>query len=78
MQGPGYIVGFKHNGFPSKFLQFDFHEEVVLNGLVMTTSKEHYVKSFRVRANNDLNDPDILTNNNPIVHRDSVSVAFRK
>ena len=74
-KGPGYTIGFKSNWFPSKFVQFDFHEEVVLNGLVITTSKENYLKRFRVRANRDLNDPHILSNEEPIVNRNLVRIA---
>ena len=42
-------------------MEFEFHEEVVLNGLVLTTYAGHGLRRFRVRANNDLNNPYLLT-----------------
>ena len=42
-------------------MEFAFHEEGVLNGLVLTTYAGHGLRRFRVRANNDLNNPYLLT-----------------
>ena len=68
----GYIVGFQSTWLSNKFVQFDFHEEIVLNGLIITTTKENYLKNFRVRANKDLNDPNLLSDDDPIVKRNLV------
>ena len=50
----------------NKYVQFEFHEEVVLNGMIVTTYQGYHLKSFRVRANNDLNNPHLLTVNDSI------------
>ena len=67
LQGPGNFYGF---GFvktsANKYLQFEFHEEVVLTGMILTTYKNHMLRKFRVRANNDLNNPHLLTVDDPI------------
>ena len=52
----------------NKFVQFEFHEEVVISGMIITTYKDYALKKFRVRANNDLNNPNLLTVPNPIAH----------
>ena len=66
MQGysfaPGLLLAFDWLKRPAnKFVEFEFHEEVVLNGLVLTTYAGHGLRRFRVRANNDLNNPHLLT-----------------
>ena len=50
----------------NKYVQFEFHEEVVISGMIVTTYQGYSVNSFRVRANNDLNNPHLLTVNDPI------------
>ena len=50
----------------NKYVQFEFHEEVVISGMIVTTYQGNSLKSFRVRANNDLNNPHLLTVNDPI------------
>ena len=40
---------------------------MVLNGLIVTTYKEYALKSFRVRANKNLNNPHLLSELDPIV-----------
>ena len=50
----------------NKFVQFEFHEEAVVTGMIVTTYKDFGLKSFRLRANNDLNSPELLTVEDPI------------
>ena len=50
----------------NKFVQFEFHEEAVVTGMIVTTYKDFGLKSFRLRANNDLNTPQLLTVKDPI------------
>lgn len=45
----------------NKYVQFEFHEEVVLSGMILKTYKDHMLRKFRVRANNDFNNPHLLT-----------------
>ena len=66
MQGfsfaPGLLVAFQEVKRPAnKYVEFEFHEEVVLNGLILTTYSGLGLWRFRVRANNDLNNPHLLT-----------------
>ena len=65
----------------NKFVQFEFHEEVVISGMIITTYKDYALKKFRVRANNDLNNPNLLTVPNPIAHdvnNHSKNIFFHK
>ena len=50
----------------NKYVQFEFHEEVVISGMIVTTYQGYSLKRFRVRANKDLNNPHLLTVNDPI------------
>lgn len=52
----------------NKFVQFEFHEEAVLTGMIVTTYKDFGLKSFRLRANNDPNSPQLLTVKDPIAY----------
>ena len=65
-EGPGQLVAFQ-SGDGNKFVQFNFHEEVILNALRVTTFKDFPLKSFLVRALNDLNDPELFSVDDPIV-----------
>ena len=50
----------------NKFVQYEIHEETVITGMIVTTYKDYGLKSFRLRANNDLNSPQLLTVKDPI------------
>ena len=56
----------------NKYVQYEFHEEVVLNGIRVTTYKGHGLRRFRLRANNDLNNPHLLTMKEPIMRNNMV------
>ena len=66
-EGPGLFLAFKLWRPANKYVQFEFQEEVVLNGLIVTTYKDYALKSFRVRANKNLNNPHLLSEDDPIV-----------
>ena len=69
MQGPGQFFAFGEvKRKANKFVQFEFHEEAVLTGMIVTTYKDFGLKSFRLRANNDLNSPQLLTVKEPIAY----------
>ena len=56
----------------NKYVQYEFHEEVVLNAIRVTTYKGHGLRRFRLRANNDLNNPHLLTMKEPIMRNNMV------
>ena len=66
-QGPGQFFAFDEvKREANKFIQFEFHEETVVTGMIVTTYKDFGLKRFRLRANNDLNSPELLTVREPI------------
>ena len=60
----------------NKYVQYEFHEEVVLNGMRVTTYKGQALRRFRLRANNDLNDPHLLTVSEPIMRNNMVGLSM--
>ena len=67
MQGPGDFYAFGEvKRKANKFVQYELHEEAVITGMVVTTYKDFGLKKFRLRANNDLNTPHLLTVKEPI------------
>ena len=56
LSGPGISFG-SRIGLERPSLQWTFPSEVVINGLVLTTHKEHALKSLRLRTNTDLANP---------------------
>ena len=56
LSGPGISFG-SRIGLERPSLQWTFPSEVVINGLVLTTHKEHALKSLRLRTNIDLANP---------------------
>ena len=59
----------------NKYVQWEFHEEVVLNGMTVTTYQGHGLRRFRLRAGNDLNDPHLLTVKEPIMRNNMVQTV---
>ena len=57
-QGPGIL--WQAATLQSPSITFTFASEVVLNGLMLTTHQENSLRTFRVRANTDLANPDDL------------------
>ena len=67
MQGPGELFGFSEvKRKANKFVHYEFHEEAVVTGMIVTTYKDFGLKRFRLRANNDLNSPQLLTVREPV------------
>ena len=67
IKGPGEFFAFGEvKRRANKYVQLEFNEEVVLVGMVVTTYKNYGLRKFRVRANNDLNNPSLLTMDEPI------------
>ena len=67
LQGPGQFFAFDEvNREANKFVEFEFHEETVVTGMIVTTYKDFGMKRFRLRANNDLNSPQLLTVREPV------------
>ena len=58
----------------AKFIQFDLPQLYVLSGIVLTTDKTNYLKSFRVRANRKLNHPSTLSEKYKLVRGDQVNM----
>ena len=72
-QSQGHFFGFGVVKRPAnKYVQYEFHEEVVLDGIKITTYKGHGLRRFRIRANNDLNNPHLLTVKQPIMRKNLV------
>ena len=72
-QSQGHFFGFGVVKRPAnKYVQYEFHEEVVLNGIRITTYQGHGLRRLRIRANNDLNNPHLLTMKNPIMRNNLV------
>ena len=50
-----------------RFIKFHFGEEVMINGMLITTNKENAVRRFKVSANTRLSDPfDFSTEPQPL------------
>jgi hypothetical protein len=75
LQGPGILIALSKFWRPTnKYIQFDFHEKLVLNGMVVTTDRTNYVKNFRIRANKYLNRPHRLSEDDKLVANDKVNL----
>lgn len=61
-QGPGKLFAFQSRASDDYVVQFDFVEDIVLSGIIITTRKPYFVKQLRVRANLDKNRPNFLSN----------------
>ena len=58
LPGPGFTWASLPEEFPNgKYLDIDFAEQVVAAAVVITTTNTTYLKSFRIRAATDLNNP---------------------
>ena len=67
IKGPGTFLAFGEvKRRANKYVQLELTQEAVIVGIIITTYKNHTLKKFRVRANNDLNNPSLLTMSDPI------------
>ena len=65
--GPGTFLAFGEvKRRANKYVQLEFNQEAVIVGMIITTYKNYGLKKFRVRANNDLNNPSLLTMSEPL------------
>ena len=77
IKGPGEFLAFGEvKRRANKYVQLEFNEEVVLVGMVITTYKNYGLRKFRVRANNDLNSPSLLTMDEPISQKVCLLISF--
>ena len=61
----------------SRFIKFHFPEEVVVNGMVVTTNYFNTLKSFKVAANTRTSDPhDYTTEPQPLNMKFNVSIKY--
>ncbi len=64
LQGPGMTIAFESSRVrsPSSYeMQFNFAEDVLLNGMVISINRDNYLRAFRLRANVDKTNPILLT-----------------
>jgi hypothetical protein len=61
-QGPGATIGFATSRATNnqQLIQFTFTEDVILNGMIISTVGTNYLQSFRLRANVDKRRPYLL------------------
>ena len=62
-------------GSKDKYMKFEFFEEVLLNGMIIVSTEKNYVKKFRVRAVDDINEPSLLSGDVNIVPENVVRLS---
>ena len=79
ISGPGIQWTFEEDlflGSQEKYIHFDFDKEVLLNGMVVSSTERNYVKEFRIRANEDSNQPNLLSGDIRIIPENVVNVFY--